>query len=375
MNCEYDDDQWSAGFLLRVAVRLQYIWATYGIRDGERTIKGPQPAVCFSNFSLADLIAVRDGLSPQNEAATGYALTLPIKVAEKGGILPFIVGPNGRVNTESETSLELKEHQDIQNQPRSADAGHNLSVELKGGTEWRWYYPGDYRRCIDKIEMDGIGHTLPGLKLCSKKWSGIGVVVPDRAAACQLQYDILSLIDRGVVSDTHFDHILVCDQLPASIEGLAKEDIQAAFTRACFDFKSCLRVSTLLANVSELDFSSRVLILEASAPRKPVMEQGGCWLWFADNTHIYLRGLLKAGRVKVNKQGRYLASLDELDPRRDLRQRQEMAAEVSRQLQEKFGIQSSYFSVLNSGSPNGIPSFSGSLWKGGYFIREEPEED
>lgn len=217
------------------------------------------------------------------------------------------------------------------------------------------------------------GHAIPGLNLSLKKWSGIGVVVPDLAAAHQLQYDILSLIDRGVVSATHIDHILVCDQLPASIEGLGVEDMQAAFSRACFDFKSCMTVSSPEAQVFELDFSSRVFLLESSAPRKPVMEQGGCWLWFADNTHIYVRGLLKAGRVKVNKQGRYLASLDELDPRRDLRQRQEMAAEVSRQLQEKFGIQSSYFSVLNSGSPNGIPSFSGSLWKGGYFIGEEPE--
>lgn len=69
MNCESGDDQWSAGFLLRIAVRFQHLCATYGNRNGKRTIKGQQPAVCFSPFNLADLIAVRNGLPPQNEAA------------------------------------------------------------------------------------------------------------------------------------------------------------------------------------------------------------------------------------------------------------------------------------------------------------------
>ena len=62
------------------------------------------------------------------------------------------------------------------------------------------------------------------------------------------------------------------------------------------------------ADVSSLDFSSRVLIFESSIPKKTVMEKGGCWLWFEDNTHRYVRALIKAGRIKANNQGRYLAS-------------------------------------------------------------------
>jgi len=59
--CQPDGYEWSAGFLLRVAVRMHHLWPTYGIRDGNRTIQDEHPAVCFANFSLTDLMAVRDG--------------------------------------------------------------------------------------------------------------------------------------------------------------------------------------------------------------------------------------------------------------------------------------------------------------------------
>lgn len=61
---------------------------------------------------------------------------------------------------------------------------------------------------IARINAKGLeGTNIPGLHLTQKKWSGIGVVVPTIQAARRLQYDILSLIDRGIVTDTHFDHI------------------------------------------------------------------------------------------------------------------------------------------------------------------------
>ncbi|RDL16214.1 DUF4427 domain-containing protein [Pseudomonas jessenii] len=375
-NCWNDDEQWPAGFLLRVAVRFHHLWATFGIRNGERTIHGSKPAVCFSNFSLADLIAVRDGFRPQNEAATQYALTFPVKIAEKGGIQPIAHWFDGRAYLQVGTPLELKGHENVQHHFRFVDAGYNLSNQSSGCSEWRWPYPGSYQRCIAKIEERGFeGSTIPGLKLIWKKWSGIGVVVPDMAAARKLQYDILVLIDRGVVSATHFDHILVCDKLPPSIEGFGEEEIRETVSRACFDFRSCMAVSTLTAYVSSLDFSTRVLILESSSPRKPAMEKGGCWLWFEDNTHPYVRALIKAGRVKASKMGRYLASLDELDPHRDLRERQEIARELSEQLREKFGIGSTYFSVLNSQCIDDQPIYCGKFWGGGYYITASPDDE
>lgn len=100
-----------------------------------------------------------------------------------------------------------------------------------------------------------------------------------------------------------------------------------------------------------------------------------CWLWFEDNTDPYVRALIKAGRVKPNKAGRYLALLDELDPHRDLRERQQMATALAEMLDERFGVRACYYSVLNSQFPDGTPSFSGKWWESAYFITDGPEDD
>ena len=121
--------------------------------------------------------------------------------------------------------------------------------------------------------------------------------------------------------------------------------MQAAFSNACFDFKSCRTISTMEAGLTAVDFSTRVIRLERSTAKTVKREGGGCWLWFEDNSHPYVRKLVQAGRVKPNKKGRYLASLDELEKGRDLRERQEAVSALSEQLREKYGVRSSYFSV------------------------------
>lgn len=369
MNCEHEDLRWSAGFLLRVAVRFQHIWATYGVRNGQRTIEGKQPAVCFSAFSLEDLIAVSGGFAPRREACTQYAITLPLEVAEIGGIHRVVGGAlqvgeqtraiSGAGVCDSRGRFETSRTEDLQ-------FTHSESYP-----EWRWYFSGDYSSYVAKFEEFGWGESeIPGLKLSQDAWTGIGIVVPDVAAARAVQYDILSLVDRGVVSASHFDHILVCDQLPTKLSDLDGEEARTEFSRACLDFKSCIGGSASEADVSELEFSSRLLILECSTPKGDAEECGGCWLWFEDNAHPYVRALLRAGRVKVNEQGRYLASLDELDPDRNLRERQAIALALSKELEEKYGVRSSYYSVLNSGCPDGAPSFSGGWGYGGYTITD-----
>ncbi|WP_257215294.1 DUF4427 domain-containing protein [Pseudomonas syringae] len=322
-------------------MRFQHIWATYGVREGHRTINSPQPAVCFSDFHLADLIAVRDGFSPRSESTTQYALTFPLKVAQKGGIQPVV----GR------------------------DAGHSGSPAGGSEPEWRWLHTGNYKRRIERIQSSGWeDNTIPGLKLSQKKWAGIGVVVPDMASARSLQYDILSLIDRQIISTTHFDHILVCDKLPDSLEGLSENDVNSAFANACYDFKSCFKVGILASLIFPFDFGARVLLHDGPVRRAPVLERGGCWLWFEGNTHEYVRALVMAGRVKVNKHGRYLASLNELENLKELRVREDVALKLGFELYKDFGIRSSYFSVLNSQSFDDVPSFSGDLCGTGYYI-------
>ena len=366
-SCGFDGEHWPAHFLLRASVRSSHIWATFGVSDSKRTANHSQPAVwCFS-FNLADLIAARGGVSSPSGAATQCAITFPVKVAENGGFQKVVDHwSQGRGHLQDGAPLELNGHEVVPNQLEFVSAHQNLSYQSAQSSKWRWQYPHSYRQAIARGAGGLERTTIPGLKLTEKKWSGIGVVVPSMQDARKLQYDILSLIDRKIVSKEHFDHILVCDKLPPNIDGLGEKEMQAAFTAACFDFKSCLQVSSRFTEPVNQDFSIRLLILETSTPTRPEKEAGGCWLCFHDNTHFYVRALMKTGRLTVNKQGRYLASLDELDMRRDLRERQEIAQQLARELRETFGVESSYFSVLNSQRPDDYPCYSGEHWEGSY---------
>lgn len=371
-----DDEEWSGELLLRLAVRMHHLWPTYGVRDGIRTIQGEHPAVCFTAFSVSDLIAVRDGFTTQNGAVTQYAITFPLSTALKGGIQPVVQWSNGQASLLDGSSLEGMMRDDVDNQYRYINDQGTAASQPTMHPEWRWRYPRNYRRNIEKIEANGFeGNVIPGLKITQKKWSGLGIVVPDMATARRLQYDVLTLIDQGLVSEEQFDHILVCDQLPATLEGLDEEALHAAFSGACFDFKSCMAVPAFKAGLAVMDFSTHLIVLEGSTARAPEREHGGCWLWFEDNSHPYVRKLVRAGRVKPNNEGRYLASLDELDRKRDLRERQEIVLALSEQLREKYGVKSSYFSVKYSYSPDDDPAYAGRIWGGGYFITATPDED
>ncbi|PSS59318.1 hypothetical protein C6382_02210 [Pseudomonas sp. BBP2017] len=369
-NCLNDDDQWSAGFLLRYALRFHHVWATYGVQEGKRTILGPKAAVSFTDFKPAELIDLREGARPQDGVVTQYALTFPLRTAMKCGIQRF--EPCEQADPEDMDTLcarlmELRE--------MAKSGGLRPSRYMSKCSDWRWTYPGNYQRCIEKIEANGFeGNTTPGLKLQVKKWSGIGVVVPDMKTAREVRYDILTLIDRKIVSCQHFSHILVCDKLAANAEGISKDKIEETVLASCMDWDAPLWMSSLEAHVSTLDFSSCVLIHGSSRLKGPVHERGGCWLWFEDNTHRYVRALVTTGRIKVNKMGRYLASLDELDPGRDLREREEIALEIAKELEQKHGIKSTYFSVLNSQCPDDDPAYCGGLDGGYYYIRGEASD-
>lgn len=374
--CQPDDDDWTAGLLLRLAMRMHHLWPTFGVRDGNRTILGPHPAVCFANFSLTELVAVFGGADGTNSVVTKYAITFLQSAAKAGDVLPVIQWAEGQAYLQDGTPIKGLIRKNGRIQYRYIAEESSGPIQPKPCTEWRWRYPGNYYDLIENIEEDGYeDNVIPGLDITLENWSGMGIVVPDLTTAGLLQYDVLCMIDLGLVSETHVDHILVCDQLPVSIEGLDDEALQQAFSNACLDFTSALSVSVDEAQAADQDFSSRVIEQEASIPKEFVQEWGGCWLWFKDNTHPYVRALVKAGRVRPNLKGRYLASLDGLDRRRDLREREAIVLALSEQLREQYGIQSSYFSVRESYSPDEYPYYAGEIWGGGYFILPTPEED
>ena len=375
-NC-WAEDRWPGLFLLRVAIRFHQIWATFGVRNGHATILGNQPAVCFSGYSIADLIAVRNGMAAATGAATQYAVTFPASSAERAGARQVVQGGNLRATLQANHPSEPVTQNELwQNEYRYVDGQLDIFGNQTTELEWRWPYTRNYHRAIEKIEREGhLGDKLPGIDLAQKKWSQIGVVVATEADALSLQYDILSLIDQRLVSVDHFDHLLVCDRLPAELDGLTAPEHEASMRAACFDFKSCMTVSDEAAAVAVADFTERVPALEASSFKKETQERGGCWVYFEDNFHPYVRALLKGGRLVVNKSGRYLGRLNELGRGRDLRERQLIVKTLCKQLEEEHGVACSYFSVRYSWLPDDLPSYCGHPWSRFFRITSESDED
>lgn len=375
--CCVGEAYWPARLLLREAIRSHHIWATFGLRSGRETISGTQPAVCFSGFNVADLIAVRDGFQAADDHATQYAITFPTRSAELSGAEQVVRGGNFRAFLEKESgSGVVTEAEVVRKIFRYIDVQLDLFGEQPCHPEWRWPYTGNYEDEVARIEEKGFeGNSIPGLDLAQENWSGIGVVVSTEADALRLQYDILSLIDQGLVSQSHFNHLLVCDRLPASLSGLTDAEFYAAVSAAYFDFKSCLVITDEAAIAALKDFSARVFDLERSTPESEVKEVGGCWVYFLDNTHPYVRALVKSGRVVVNKRGRYLGKLVELNCDRDLRERQNIVKVLCEQLKESLGVVCSYYSVRNSWRADDMPSYCGRPWSGFYRITEEQDDE
>lgn len=368
---------WPPLFLLRCAVRSHRLWATWSVRSGVRTIFGPRPAVCFSEMPLAAFLESSRNRESAGQAMSGYALTFPKAAMHAVGTNPVIYGlternvplpkgPGGGARVFSPEVLpESEQYRYVTYNPSGS-----YKVDWMHEREWRWPYPGSLVRVEQEFENYGLisnAADIPGFDFSDRRLRGIGIIVKSVEDARKLKHDVLALVDRGVVHRKHFDHILVHDLLPDTSCLIGPDDVHTAIDQSLIDFSGYFDLPD--ADVEEIvsDFSGRVQCLEERAPKmtSPPLERGGCWLWFHDNTHPYVRALVQAGRVTVNKEGRYVASLDELNSSRDLRERQQIALELARGLQSEFGIHAGFFLVLNSFDPDEIP----------FYIDRPPKDD
>lgn len=368
---------WPALFLLRCAVRSHRLWATWSVRKGVRTIFGPRPAVCFSEMPLAAFLESSRSREAAGQAMSGYALTFSKSAMHAVGANPVIYGlteryiplPKGDGGVARifprEVLPEAEQYRYVTYNPSGP-----YKVDWMHEREWRWPYRGSLARVEQELEEFGVvsdAADIPGFDFADPRLRGIGIIVKSAEDARKIKHDVLALIDRGIVHRGHFDHILVQDSLPNTSKLIDPADVQAAVDKSLIDFTGYFDFPAAAVEQVASDFSSRVRRLEERAPKPSSLprEHGGCWLWFHDNTDPYVRALVQAGRITVNQEGRYVARLDELDSSRELRDRQELALELARELQSEFSIQAGFFLVLNSFDPDELP----------FFIDRPPQDD
>lgn len=364
-NSFVEETKYPALFLLRSAIRMERLWATWSVRGGARTIYGPRPAVCFSEMPLSAFLESSTARSKKGQAMTSYALTFSKRALYDCGANPVVYGlsnrqaspPTGkgggpRIFPKSVLPRE-EQYRYVTYAPTSS-----RPIDWTHEREWRWPYSGDlsaYESELRKFGHISDAEIVPHIRIDDPALSGIGVIVKDAKEVAFIETDVLSLIDRGVVTDGHFEHILDISRLPPPKDLYDPAAVRDAIAEAMISFDSFFNLpkERVTAAVEQFGTWVRVVERESGAPEHGAF--GGCWLWLLDSTHPFVRALVQDGRVTVSKAGRYLAWLHEFRDSRSVDQREEMALEVAKLVAAEHGIDCTYFSVLGSDDVDGIP--------------------
>lgn len=362
-----ESTEYSAIFLLRSAIRHGRLWATWSKRNEARTVYGPRPAICFTEMPTAAFLEASAERLRAGQKISTLALTFPKPQLYGLGARPVIYGlsindadiPKGRgggpriIPTDA---LPLNEqYRYVTYSPTG-----RWRVDWTHEREWRWPYTGDLAEYEAAIEEYGVVEgvrDIPGLDLYTGDIHGIGVIVNTREEARMVLHDVLALVDRqDIVPDT-FEYVLVSDNIRAP------ESIRDPIAEAAVIAGATIDLSDYLTPQSDRDrtISDRVHALaeqvEDRAGPSEAGEFGGCWLWLVDNVHPVTRALLNSGKLVVNQDRKYLMFPYEFSDDRSLRQRETMTKELARLVNEEFGIEAGYFSVLMSGDPDDLPNY------------------
>lgn len=238
--------------------------------------------------------------------------------------------------------------------------GGTRNIDWSHEREWRWPYNGDMT-AYNQLEEDGLISSwdeIPGLDFYNI--NGIGVIVKNESQADLIISDILTIVDNGRASFNTFGFVLITDLLPHTIKLQAPEETSNIISNAMIDLTPYFSLDDEECNEYTKRFS--LLISEIlKIPSSPIStEWGGCWLWLHDNKAPLTRALLRTGWAFVSEDGRYLVKLDDFSKKyADLQQKEEITAKLANLVEKEFGIQSCYFSVLNSNDPMKVPFYAG----------------
>jgi len=362
-----DDTVLSALFLMRSAIRHGRLWATWSVRGGARTVYGPRPAVCFTDMPTAAFLEASAARLKAGQKISTYALTFPKAQLFDLGARPVIYGlsgstadiPAGKGGGPRLIPAELLPLSEQFRYVSYYPTGR-YQIDWTHEREWRWPYPGNLAEFDQQIETYGCVSEvsdIPGLEFYDAGVRGIGVIVPTRDDASKILHDVLSLIDRQVITPDTFDYILVADEIvtPAAIRDPDEEE--KALAAAMIDLSGYLTSDPGDETIAQ-GVVAIVETVEAASGEPAWSELGGCWLWLVDNAHPVTRALLRTERVVVNNAGKYLMWLDGFSDSRSLRQREEMTRRVAAEVNREFKLPAGYFSVLMPDDPNGVPSYN-----------------
>jgi hypothetical protein len=363
-------DYLDARFLLRCAIRHCKISASWSFRGAVRTIYGESPAVCFTDMPVSAFMKTSVDRLSMGENIGLYALLLPKDDMFNIGARPVIYGldgfcyslPSGHGGGKRIINSKLlplnEQYRYVTYAPGSVDWTHER--------EWRWPFRGEMHDYEAEIEEDGRHsdfENTPGIELEHANINGAGVIVPNNNDVKYILNDLLTLIDRNVLSRGTFTFIISTENIPSYKDIIDPISFSHCINQNLLDINKFFNYSQSVVDTFGRDVAS--IISSELAKYLPScishpQEYGKAWVWLLDNKSDLTRALLEYGIVEVSKEGRYLLDLGYRALNNlNLSQQEEFARIVAKELSKKYGALCSYFSVLNSESYDAIPSYAG----------------
>lgn len=355
-------------FLMRCALRHNKIFATWSYRNDRPTIYGRSPAVCFTDMPLAAFVQSSNERLERGENVGRYAFMIPKAAMFSMGARPVIYGLSQEAWERRDTHPFRVLETDVlpigeQYRYVAYNIGDDRTIDWTHEREWRWRYQGDESH----FEADGDGDLvetlaeMPGLYFGNSRISGMGVLVQDPEDVPKIVYDILTLVDAGLIHRSMISFVIpLCDvEQRGSI--LDPSQVSNLINEHSIDLSGYFSISEDRVEEINSEVDSIIRAIVASGGHKPKdrdVGYGKSWVWIPDNGSELVRALLASGRLIVSTEGRYLLDITTFNSF-PVDFEEHYCKRVALSLATEFEVNATYFTVRNSQSCDGIPYYMG----------------
>ena len=359
-----EDNVYNPFFLLRAAIRHNKIFATWSIRNNNRTIYGNRPAICFTEMPLAAFLETSSKREKQGQAISSYGLSFLKSELYKIGARPVIYGlstnelniyktKKGERMIDQSVLPVIEQYRYVTYNPSSFK-----KIDWTHEREWRYPYNKsliDFEKELEEYGIVSEVEDFPGLEILEEGISDIGVIVKTEMEAKLILCDILAIFDRNGHSPFRF--IFYTEQIEKIKSILEPSQERKEIIKSTIDLSVYINPDEERDNKIYKLFTLLVKEVENNYPEIERGEFGGCWLWIYDSLSDLSRALINKERIEINREGKYLCFPYEFSDSRSLFQREDMTKELAKKVKNTFGVDCGYYSVLNSDDYNDVPFY------------------
>lgn len=366
-----EEDALSPFFILRRIIRSCQIISTWSYRNGQRTIYGVYPAVCFTEMPISEFVKTSIVRQSKGQKISNYGLVFNKKELFKIGARPVIYGTSIETNVVENGEVKLLSPSIFDERELYRYVAFKLDrfpypIDWTHEREWRWpNYKYQYHsidsvlwgdeECNDEIkelyrlrEEDRIG--FHGLNIDQFPLTNIGIILKTKEQARLITRDILWLIDSKRIPQNRFGYVLYFNQLEQNIDKLTDKDfLKKEITQGIINLDNYFIIDkTLKAKVAgdieklcnkfrdyddfEVDYQGGLLGLSF-----PCLK---------NNQDVMARILVDLNLIKITKLGRYLIDLPILNPTRCMENNEMFVSKIIiPELEKILGISLTFYSI------------------------------